>query len=325
MKITTSNTKVLGVPYKHFFEASFVQDAFEKGGVWLFHPRFFVLLQESNRDKLEGQYLMPRFDRTDLVTIATLQKYTAIRRYIWTKDSKFASQVYKEDLRKLAAELRSPYITLPGPNTVLPGFSRNYQSLTLEGSNKEYVQNKVATIPYFNFSEFDMTAFLKELRENQIWAGGKVRYSSYSDPRLDRILPMPSFSRRIISANGTITNPAYTTRILPWLKDSTFRPTEEVPIPPLPEERELESYTRSLGVFGLNNNTIINEQPINSLRPPPLSRANAYRRIVERSTRMVPSLKRNLQKFANAMNQTNMLDEDEIEELERKFNVVLTD
>jgi hypothetical protein len=321
--IDPKNTKVIGLPYKSFFKASFIQDAFQNGGVWLFHPRLFVLLQESNRDKLEGQYLMPRFDRTDLVTIATLQKYAAIRRYIWTKDTMFSSQVYKDDLRILSAELRSPYITLPGLDTVLPGFSRDYQEYSSEGISENKLQERAYLVPYFQFNVFDTTAFLKEFRDNQLWAGGKVRYSSYSDPRLDSILPMSPLMKRVISASGEVTNPAYTTRILPWLKDETFRAREEVPIPPLAEERELAAHARALGIFGLNNNVSPGPAPIVSPPPTVLTRANTFRRIANRSEGMAPQLRTNLRRMANAINQTNILDEDEIGELERRFNISL--
>lgn len=315
--------KVFRVPYKHFFATSFIQDAFEQGGVWLFHPRMFVLLQDSaDRDKLEGKYIMPRLDRIDRITIATLQKYAAIRRFIWTKNVEFAARIYKDDLRSLAAELRSPYITLPAGRSVLPGFSRNYQALSSAGATQEQ-QDYAKSVPYF--AKFDEVSFLKEFRENQVWAGGEVRYSSYSDPRLDAILPMPEMPRREILASGEVTNPAYTTRILPWLKDETFRARQDIPMPRLPEESNLAAHKQALSVFGLNNNNTPETAPIVSPTPPALTRATALRRIANRSKELQPGYRSNLRRLANAANATEELDDDEIDKLENLFNVQLRD
>lgn len=83
------------------------------------------------------------------IVILTLQKYAAIRRYMWTKNPVYSSYVYETNYRNkaMAVELLRPDIVFDG-----------------------YV--------------FDRAAFDAELQENQRWTSKNVYFKSYDDVRL---------------------------------------------------------------------------------------------------------------------------------------------
>lgn len=134
-------------------EVSFVDDAFEYGGIQLIHPRLGFLLQTEKPWVYGERLFLPKYkDPRDRIAVLTLQKYAAIRRYMWTKNPELAAEVYRVDPRTIADELRAPYITFPG-------------------------------------EKFDNAEFFREFRGNQKFVGGDVKYMSYGDPSLQLILP----------------------------------------------------------------------------------------------------------------------------------------
>jgi hypothetical protein len=191
-------------------------DVFANKGLELIHPRLGCLLQMELPALWNKSYFnVSSLDKTDCVVVLTLQKYAAIRRYMWSKDPALASQVYEVDPTTIADELRAPYLTLPGQS-------------------------------------FNSNAFFKEFRNNQLWAGGSVRYTSYSDPGLQKILPSDSSlnqQRQLRSQN----NANYA--MLPWYIPGESHPVEQTPIPKISEEdsvrAKLQSSTigTSSGVF----------------------------------------------------------------------------
>lgn len=134
-------------------DVSYVRDAFEYGGIQLIHPRLGFLLQTEKPEFYGERLFIPNYkDPRDRITVLTLQKFAAIRRYMWTKNPALAAEVYTVDPRTIADELRAPYITLPG-------------------------------------EKFDNAEFFREFRGNQKFIGGDVKYASYGDPRLQLLLP----------------------------------------------------------------------------------------------------------------------------------------
>jgi hypothetical protein len=203
-------------------EISYIQDAFKYGGVQLIHPRLGFLLQ-TQKPEFYGQTLfLPTYtDPRDRIAVLTLQKYAAIRRYMWTKNPFFSAEVYMVDPITIADELRAPYIELSGEkfNIELPG------------------------------EKFDSAAFFKEFRGNQKFVdpNGKVKYTTYSDPALDRILPR--------QGRTTVET------ILPWMTKDTYRSEAKIPIMPLPEQKYVEDVYAAGGVKPLN---LENAEPYNN-------------------------------------------------------------
>lgn len=181
-------------------EVLYVQDAFKYGGVQLIHPRLGFLLQ-TQKPKFYGQSLfLPTYtDPRDRIAVLTLQKYAAIRRYMWTKNPFSAAEVYMVDPKTIADELRAPYIELPD-------------------------------------EKFDSAAFFKEFRGNQKFVdpNKKAKYTSYSDPALDRILPR--------QGRTTVET------ILPWMTEKSLRNEAKIPIEPIPETNWVKKVYAAGGV-----------------------------------------------------------------------------
>jgi hypothetical protein len=115
-----------------FHTISFIQDAFKNGTVLLVSPTLAFYLQKHHRDLWNQSYPSlwdtsfwnpPRSffsseEATDLdrMTLLTLQKYAAIRRWIGTHDPKWCSNVYKTCPRGvlMSFELKQPFIEIPG-------------------------------------------------------------------------------------------------------------------------------------------------------------------------------------------------------------------
>jgi hypothetical protein len=203
---STSNITV-SIVMKHLTKVSFVQDAFENGAIELFHPRLGLLFQEQNPDLWGRAYFNTKgrgLDILDRIVILTLQKYAAIRRYMWTKDPMLTATVYKVNPKSIANELRDPYSVLP-------------ETVISQKNRESALFNVLKRIP--SYSGFDEKAFLKEFIENQRWAsGGRIKYKSVMDPALDKILPRDV-----------------------WALPGPYKEVESVRIRPLPELQEVET------------------------------------------------------------------------------------
>jgi hypothetical protein len=155
-------------------KVSFVTMAFEKGGVMLIHPRLALLTQIQLPELWKHSYFNTalHYDQVDTIVILTLQKYAAIRRYMWSKDPLYTSEIYKVDPKTIAEELRNPYSLFKYPKDD----SQTRNDIPWE------------TIPYSKiytgFIDFD-----EEFIENQKWLSN-TRYSSIKDPNLNNILPI---------------------------------------------------------------------------------------------------------------------------------------
>jgi hypothetical protein len=141
---------------------SFIKDAFIQRDVCLIHPRLGWLIQK-NIPNLWNQtfWIQPTkksifssaMDDVDIIVILTLQKYSAVRRYLATGDSDWCPDVYSHNPKEvyMAHELKNP----------------------------QYLAN------IYNYNESE---FIEELIENQKWVG-KVKYNTRQD--LNRLLPTP--------------------------------------------------------------------------------------------------------------------------------------
>ena len=148
--IDSSSNITVSIVMKHLPKVSFVRDAFENGAIELFHPRLALLFQEQTPDLWSAGYFNTRgkgYDIIDRIVILTLQKYAAIRRYMWTKDPMMAAAVYKVNPKSISNELRDPQAVLP--------------SRVISQKNRESALfNVLQRIP--TYSGFDEKAFIKE-------------------------------------------------------------------------------------------------------------------------------------------------------------------
>lgn len=170
---------------------SSIQDAFLNKGLMLIEPRLGFLFQKEAPELWNRHYWLPKFstkhngvrnyskksntrsnngsrmylnkaivndirapDRVrDIlrIVVLTLQKYSALRRFAFTKSPEWCSKIYSDSYTSIATELLRPDIDFP---------------------------------PYgytFNREEFD-----KEFQDNQRWANpkGNIGFKSFDDPRL---------------------------------------------------------------------------------------------------------------------------------------------
>jgi hypothetical protein len=212
----------VSIKMKTLGKISFIDDAFENNGLQLVHPRLGLLLQEQlpnlwnkscyntrNSKSVSGRSL----DFVDRVVILTLQKYAAIRRYMWSKDPNVTALIYQVNPISISNELRN--ISQVLPSTVVTNKNRQSESFS-------YLRD----IP--TYMEFDERDFLKEFIENQQWASNssKVRYRSLLDPALDNILPKNCNSWTIPAKAGPV---SFTSPTAP------FKASEETAIPALSE------------------------------------------------------------------------------------------
>lgn len=156
-------------------KVSYVKMAFEEGGVMIIHPRLALLIQIQLPELFNSPYFNTalHYDQVDTIVILTLQKYAAIRRYMWSKDPLYTSEIYKVDPKNIAEELRDPYSLFKYP---------------YENDDSQKNENiPWDTIPYSKtFTDF--TDFKNEFIENQRWLSD-IRYDSIDDPNLYNILP----------------------------------------------------------------------------------------------------------------------------------------
>lgn len=220
--INSGFNEPVSIKMKTLNKISFIQDAFQNKGLQLIHPRLGLLLQEQlptlwnkscfntkNSKAVSGR----QFDLIDRIVILTLQKYAAIRRYMWSKDPNITALIYQVNPISISNELRN--ISQVLPSSVITNKNRESESFS-------YLKD----IP--TYMEFDEQAFLKEFIENQQWASNsnKIRYKSLSDTALDNILPKNCNFWIIPTSTDS---PTFTSPNVP------FRASEETIIPSLSE------------------------------------------------------------------------------------------
>ena len=141
------------------------KDAFNNGGIYIFDQKLAFLIQYFELkfdDEKSNMWKAPYYTTIGSknliyvnngirITILTLQKYAAIRRYMWSKDPDYASEVYKSDPQNIINELRDPYSLLPYTDKHISEFTK-YQD---EKYNEDprYVPNTInlTLIPYSIF------------------------------------------------------------------------------------------------------------------------------------------------------------------------------
>jgi len=216
-----------------------LEHVMEHRGLEVIHPRLGFLFQTKLASMWNKGYYNPDLSDLDRIVLLTLQKYAAIRRYMWTKDPALASQVYEVDPQSIANELRAPYFTLP------------------------------------NEPAFNASAFFDEFRKNQLWVSGIVKYKSYSDPGLDAFLPTnPDLNivqmAKNVSNKSTQSYPLGTNPVFPWFSPETQKDFEQTPINSIPEEDQVRQeqfgtaipYTESAAAAETARNILGTSQPI---------------------------------------------------------------
>jgi len=257
--------------------------AMEHKALELIHPRLGFLFQTQLAPLWNKGYYNPDLNDLDRIVLLTLQKYAAIRRYMWTKDPALASQVYEVDPKTIANELRAPYFTLPGQ----PPFNSN--------------------------------AFFDEFRKNQLWINGIVKYKSYSDPGLDAFLPTnPDLNivqmAKHVSNTAVRSYPLGTNPVFPWFSSETQKDVEQTPINSIPEEEEVRNeqfgtaipFTESAAAAETARNILGTVQPTGFVGSvlPNTTQGNTGRKNIPRS-RYIQSLIDKLSAKRNALNATS--------------------
>lgn len=125
-----------------FLDSSFILDSFAHKNVLLIHPRLGWILQKQYLELWALSYKLDYLDDVDRIVLLTLQKYAVLRRYEWTHEPSWCSDVYTHSYKEpyMAYELLNPQLGFDGYN-------------------------------------FDMNEFQQEFIANQKWAG-KVKYKS---------------------------------------------------------------------------------------------------------------------------------------------------
>jgi hypothetical protein len=164
--IVVPEGKNFTVKIKDMTRVRIINDAFTKGKMLGVNPRLGYTLQKeysslwnrscwnASNDKRKGVFGHV-FDDIDRIVILTLQEHSALRRYEATGNTDWCADIYTHSPRQMhiAHELKNPQRLIRG-------------------------------------YEFNEEEFLQELRENQMWAGGKIRYNTIED--LNNLLPTPA-------------------------------------------------------------------------------------------------------------------------------------
>ena len=180
-----------------------ISDSFKAGGIYMFDPKLAFLIQyfklkfdDENSNMWNTPYYttiggtnIEDIDKGIRITILTLQKYAAIRRYMWSKDPDYASEVYKTDPKDIINELRDPYSLLPYKDEHISEFTK-YQN---DEKDRRYVPEDIdlTLIPYSIFSGYpkdnlpQLKAGLKKQIDEEIIANWK--WATYKSKSIDEI------------------------------------------------------------------------------------------------------------------------------------------
>jgi len=184
-----------------------ISDSFKAGAIYVFDPKLALLMQESplkfigDSDNMwkapyyttiDGKNLN-KFSNGIRITILTLQKYAAIRRYMWSKDPDYASEVYKKDPKDIINELRDPYSLLPYEYKHIREFTK-YQSIQ---KDRRYVPKDIdlTLIPYSIFADYP-SLYLN--RFNEIYKYDEFKHG------LENIIEERTFEKQLNKLNDDI-------------------------------------------------------------------------------------------------------------------------
>ena len=179
---------------KYLNEISFIKDAFKNKAVYVIDPRLAYLLYYQMRT-LCGEYfskLFINFKNIDEITILTLLKYAAMKRFTWTKNPTYAAQVYLVDPYQILNELSMLDDMLPyRKNLPIDDFKEGDAYFILNDSPDVDIdilytlsgELSLENVPYSN--KYTKEQFLmdinKELQNNQQWLCKCVKYENYNN------------------------------------------------------------------------------------------------------------------------------------------------
>jgi hypothetical protein len=225
---SVSNT-IIDINKTYIDKVSMIQDAFKNKGIQLIHPLLAFTLQKQYKSlwkTSEFYNVVENYDPATAICILTLQKYAAIRRYMWTNDPSVAAEVYTLDPRALTLELRTP---MPDPayNTTNPNkenikfytmyYTANFENefkqnqMLIDRKSKLTLENiRIKLLSKISFAPADISyAWKQNLLSSQTtssvnplldplpeeaWARSYIDNSGYPDskpPYLPQLAPLP--------------------------------------------------------------------------------------------------------------------------------------
>jgi hypothetical protein len=263
---------------KYALVNSSIQDAFLNKGLILIEPRLGFLFQKEAPELWNRHYWLPKFSTNPAlvhnynnqsnvrnnngsrmylneaivndirkpdsvkdvlrIVLLTLQKYSSLRRFAYTKNPDLCSQIYSDYYVNNAVELLRPDIALPVSDGDLP--------------DSKYT---------FNRQEFDT-----EFVNNQRWANPKgiALFKSFDDPRLQVFFKTNPAKLANPTAYGFM-----------WLKPRYKKRFMQVPIDPLPN---VEAMVNQASMAFRSNQAMpyTNMNQLHNLLPPMNASHNIY-------------------------------------------------
>jgi len=164
LKIVLSNSNSFTAKRDSLIKIDKIIEAFESRKMALVDPKLGVFIQKQYPELWALSYKLDYLDDVDRIVLLTLQKYAVLRRYQWTHEPSWCSDVYTHSYKEpyMAYELLNPQLDFDG-----------YQ---------------------FNIEEFQ-----EEFIGNQQWAG-KVKYKSLKDIKFLPRIPgfQPDFPWKVL-------------------------------------------------------------------------------------------------------------------------------
>jgi len=154
-----NSSRFMPTSYRNLFKLSYVNDAFNNGGIFIFDPRLAYLIQTDRSDIWNISYYntsnLNGIDMIDRIVILIFQKYASLKRYLYSKNRSYASDIYKKPYKDISNELRD--INKPLDKSI------NYESNWIEWENIPYSD----TFTFNNYIETYKTNIIKKVREHQ--------------------------------------------------------------------------------------------------------------------------------------------------------------
>jgi len=188
------------------------------------------------------------------IVLLTLQKYSALRRFAFTKSPEWCSKIYSDYYVNNAVELLRPDI--------------DFLSYGHTFSNEEFERESYGYV--FNRKEFD-----KEFQDNQVWANSNkmILFKSFDDPKL--LVFFEKYDIKVpiskqVPLSEKLANPLV--HGFHWLRDQYRKDVMEVPIEPLKNVEELVEQVNS----AFTANKALAYTPMNQLHNiyPPMNESN---------------------------------------------------
>ena len=144
-----NSSRFMPTSYRNLFKLSYVNDAFNNGGIFIFDPRLAYLIQTDRSDIWNISYYntsnLNGIDMIDRIVILIFQKYASLKRYLYSKNRSYASDIYKKPYKDISNELRD--INKPLDKSI------NYESNWIEWENIPYSDT-------FTFNNYIETTFI---------------------------------------------------------------------------------------------------------------------------------------------------------------------